>query len=177
MPQVISSVLARVVARARGRVTGSRVLLPTVVALAVGACLGEAAVGQNAPVGQLAGLERNAAAGQDAAPAKDAGAAGETVPSGNVVYLDEAALARLRITNPNHYVRARKVMDAANELCKPGPAELTFTQAGARQVACKRVLLKTSNPPKREISFRLDQTRYVAVVVITDDPARLVNAN
>jgi hypothetical protein len=75
------------------------------VALAIGACLTEAAVGQN------------------------------------VVYLDEAAMARLRVTNPNHYVRAQKVMDAANELCKPGPAELTFTKADARQVACKRILL------------------------------------
>jgi hypothetical protein len=141
------------------QVTRSRVLLTTMVALAVGACLSQAALGQQATVGQ------------------NAGAAGETVASGNVVYLDEAAMARLRVTNPNHYARAQKVMDAANELCKPGPAELTFAKADARQVACKRMLLKTSNPPKREIAFRLDQTRYVAVVVVTDDPARLVNAN
>jgi hypothetical protein len=36
--------------------------------------------------------------------------------------------------------------------------------------------VKTSNPPKREISFRLDDTRYVALVTLTEDPPKLVAA-
>lgn len=44
---------------------------------------------------------------------------------------------------------------------------------GAQDLKCADSLLGTSNPPKWEITFRLDDTRYVALVVITDDPPRL----
>lgn len=96
---------------------------------------------------------------------------------GKVVYLDgAAALARLRATNPDHFARAQRIIAAANELCRPGPERLQLAWSGARDLACARTLLKTSNPPKREITFRLDDTRYIALVTVTDDPPRLVAA-
>jgi hypothetical protein len=105
--------------------------------------------------------------------------AGEAVGStsfGTAVYLDNAALAKLRTTNPDHYARAQKVFAAARELCKPGPPQVTFAKSDARDVSCSQMLLRTSNPPKREITFRLDDTRYIALVAMTEDPPRLVNA-
>jgi hypothetical protein len=92
-----------------------------------------------------------------------------------LVYLDGAAdLAQLRATNPSHYARAQRVLGAAGELCRPGPGDVSFARLDARDVSCARMLLKTSNPPKRQISFTLDDTRYIALVVVTDDPPRLV---
>jgi len=83
-------------------------------------------------------------------------------------------LAQLRHSNFRHYQQALKIMDAANELCRPHAGEVEKTDA--KDVACSQVLLRTSNPAKREITFRLDNTRYVALVAITDDPPKLVAA-
>jgi hypothetical protein len=94
-----------------------------------------------------------------------------------VVYLDgPASLARLRATNPIHYQRALKIIDAANELCRPDAGETVYAKYDAKNVSCVRMLLRTSNPPKRDLSFRLDDTKYIALVTITDDPPKLVAA-
>jgi hypothetical protein len=92
-----------------------------------------------------------------------------------VVRLESSSdLAQLRHSNFRHYQQALKIMDAANELCRPHAGEVEKTDAKA--VACSQVLLRTSNPAKREITFRLDSTRYVALVALTDDPPKLVAA-
>jgi hypothetical protein len=92
-----------------------------------------------------------------------------------VVRLESSSdLAQLRHSNFRHYQQALKIMDAANELCRPHAGEVEKTDAKA--VACSQVLLRTSNPAKREITFRLDSTRYVALVALTDDPPQLVAA-
>jgi hypothetical protein len=91
------------------------------------------------------------------------------------VYLyGQSDLDRLRATNPGHYARAERIMAAANELCRPKPGEVSYAKFDAREISCADMLVKTSNPPKRQISFTLDDTHYIALVVITDDPARLV---
>jgi hypothetical protein len=82
-------------------------------------------------------------------------------------------LARLRETNPDHYARAVRLMNAANTLCKPGEPKLQNTDG--RDISCAMMLL-TSNPPKRALSFTLDNTRYVAIVTITADPPKLSRA-
>lgn len=94
-------------------------------------------------------------------------------PSRQTVYLQGPSdLARLREMNPAHYARAERVLADANRLCRPGPTQLQEL-VGAQDLKCADSLLRTSNPPKWEITFRLDDTRYVALVVITDDPPRL----
>lgn len=91
------------------------------------------------------------------------------------VYLyGQSDLDRLRTSNPRHYARAERIMAAANALCRPKPGDVSYVQFDARDISCIDMLLKTSNPPRRQISFTLDDTRYIALVVISDDPARLV---
>lgn len=91
------------------------------------------------------------------------------------VYLyGQSDLDRLRATNPGHYARAERIMAAANELCRPKPGDLSYAKFDARDISCANMLVKTSNPPKRQISFTLDHTHYIALVALTDDPARLV---
>jgi hypothetical protein len=98
-----------------------------------------------------------------------------TFPSRLTVYLDGPAdLARLREANPGHYARAERVLAAANQLCRPGAARLLHI-AGVDEPSCADELM-TSNPPKRQITFRLDDIRYIALVTITDDPPRLTGA-
>jgi hypothetical protein len=105
------------------------------------------------------------------------GAWATTPGGGGVVHLDDAAsLAELRATNPGHYARAQKILAAANHLCRPTAGEVEYAKFDAKNISCIRSLVKTSNPPKREISFRLDDTQYVALVTLTDDPPRLVAA-
>ena len=109
------------------------------------------------------------------ATAAIAGEAPLTVPPSRTVYLDGPSdLARLRELNPAHYGRAERILAAANHLCRPHPGELQ--EAGARDLACDGSLYRTSNPPKWQITFTLDDTRYVALVTVTDDPPRPVPA-
>ena len=111
-----------------------------------------------------------------AAAAFVSGAWAVTPDGGGVVYLDDAALAALRTANPGHYARAQKILSAANQLCRPTAGEVEYAKFDAKNIACIRSLIKTSNPPKRQISFRLDNTEYIALVTLTDDPPRLVTA-
>lgn len=93
------------------------------------------------------------------------------------VYLDgPVSLAQLRASNPIHYQRALKIIDAANELCRPKAGEMEYARFDAKNISCAQTLLKTSNPPKRQLSFRLDDTQYIALVTVTDDPPKLVAA-
>jgi hypothetical protein len=82
-------------------------------------------------------------------------------------------LTNLRTTNPDHYARAARLIAAANQLCQPGKPKLQNTDG--RDISCG-VLLLTSNPPKRELSFVLDRTRYVALVTITADRPKFLPA-
>jgi hypothetical protein len=86
-----------------------------------------------------------------------------------VIYLNgPKSLAALQKANPIHYARAERIIAAANELCQPGPLESYYARFEARAISCAEMILKTSNPPKKELSFTLDRVRYVALVAITD---------
>jgi len=52
--------------------------------------------------------------------------------------------------------------------------EVVYLDASAlaRLQPCTPMLLLTSNPPQWRIRFRLDHTRYLATVFVTDDPPR-----
>ena len=88
------------------------------------------------------------------------------------VYLDARGLEQLRETNPDHYARARRILAAANHLCRPHAPEVYFARLGVRDLSCAPMLLLTSNPPQWRLGFRLDRTCYVASVFVTDDPPR-----
>jgi hypothetical protein len=96
------------------------------------------------------------------------------MPPVPTVYLNgSAAWEELRASAPERYARARKIVAAANRICQPGPPKVYFAQFGAQDVACERMMLFTSLPPKRRLSFRLEDTRYVAMVVLEESKARL----
>jgi hypothetical protein len=99
--------------------------------------------------------------------------AGAAPPSA-VIELDGAGLEQLRHANPNHFARAQRILTAANYLCRPRGGDVFLTALGAQDLSCQQMLLETSNPPKWRIAFRLDQTRYAASIVVTDDPPRLL---
>jgi hypothetical protein len=88
------------------------------------------------------------------------------------IYLDAPTLARLAVTNPNHFARAERILAAANYLCRPRVPDVYLASFGAQDLSCEPMVLLTSNPPQWRIGFRLDETRYVAAVWITDDPPR-----
>ena len=99
-------------------------------------------------------------------------------PEREVVHLYTTAdLDHLRETNLNHYQRAEKIIAAGNRLCRPGAPVLQFAaRFGATDMSCAANLL-TSNPPKKLLNFRLDSTRYIALITITDDQPRLIKAS
>jgi hypothetical protein len=93
------------------------------------------------------------------------------------VYLNSAAdLEHLRESNFNHYLRAQKILAAANEICRPGKETTYFARFDGADPRCLAMLWKTSNPPKKQLTFKLDDVRYIALVSVTDNPARIVKA-
>jgi hypothetical protein len=83
-----------------------------------------------------------------------------------------ADLERLKKANPDHYARAERIIAAAGALCRPGPDQVYFARFEARDISCEGALLRTSNPPKREIGFTLDDIRYVALITVREPPPR-----
>lgn len=112
--------------------------------------------------------------GMQAPAAAPSTAAQIPAPPEKIIHLDEAgALAMLKATNPDHYARVRGIMAAADHLCRPGPPNVFYARYHARDIACPRFQIFTSFPPKRRLSFKLDDTFYVATIVITDHPGRI----
>jgi hypothetical protein len=84
------------------------------------------------------------------------------------VHLDGATdLERLRATNFNHYLRAREILAAANEICQPGPAHTIPTRFAGDYPNCESSMWLTSNPPKKLLTFHLDDVGYIALVSVT----------
>jgi hypothetical protein len=99
-------------------------------------------------------------------------------PMPKTVYLYGATdLEHLRDTNFDHYLRAQRILADGNKLCRPGPPTVHYAQFDAKDLHCQSLLLMTSNPPKKQLEFQLDDVHYVALITITDDQARLVKAD
>jgi hypothetical protein len=77
-----------------------------------------------------------------------------------------ADLERLRATNLNHYLRAQAILAAANEICQPGPARTIPTRFSSNFPSCQGMWL-TSYPPKKHLTFHLDDVGYIALVSVT----------
>jgi hypothetical protein len=77
-------------------------------------------------------------------------------PTRKWVHLNGTAdLEHLRATNLNHYLRAKRILAAANEICQPGPAQAYPTRFEGDYLSCGGPFLM-SNPPKALLSFHLD---------------------
>ena len=98
-------------------------------------------------------------------------ASAETPPIQRTVYLDSVVLEDIKTSNPEHYAQIQRVMASASQMCKPNAARgwaLANTESAS---TCSTMVLKTSYPPKRQISFQIENTRYIANVIVRDAPA------
>jgi hypothetical protein len=93
-----------------------------------------------------------------------------------VVTLDDAAeLEHLRQTNFAHYLRARKILAAANEICSPGSLQVQQARFDGADPQCG-LMWMTSYPPKKLLSFHLDGIHYLALVTVTTNLGKPVKA-
>lgn len=102
---------------------------------------------------------------------------GQIVPSDPVTYKrldDQEALDKLQTSNPRHYAIARRILAAANEICDTTKAEPIAVKFDVQFVVCANSFWMASNPPKRSLEFRIDDTVYSALVIATNLHPRLV---
>ena len=93
--------------------------------------------------------------------------AGGLATAGSTIDLDRpGALAALEQENPAHYSKVRLILEGMSR--NPGSDVPRWMRAGfdARDVSYAPIVL-TSHPAKRRLSFTLDDTHYVAVIVLT----------
>lgn len=96
------------------------------------------------------------------------------VAAGPTIDLNQAgALEALQLSNPAHYEKVRKILDGI--LHQPDAAVPRWIQTNfnARNVSYMPVLM-TSDPPKRRLSFALDEARYEVVLTLTNIRAEIV---
>ena len=88
--------------------------------------------------------------------------------AGPTVDLDRpGALAALEQTNPAHYAKVKLILAGVTR--NPDSDVPRWMRVGfdARDVSYAPIVL-TSHPAQRRLSFALDETRYVSVIVLTD---------
>ena len=90
------------------------------------------------------------------------------------IHLNEpGALEALQRDNPAHYQTVRQILD--NLLKQPESQVPRWLQTtfNAKDVRYLRVLL-TSDPPKRDLAFTLDDTQYKTRLTLTNDGVTIV---
>ena len=98
----------------------------------------------------------------------------DIVFAGPTIDLDQpGALAALARDNPAHSAKVRLIIQGVSR--HPGSDVPRWIRAGfdARDVDYAPIVL-TSHPAKRRLSFALDDTRYVAIIVLTGVDGRIV---
>jgi len=86
------------------------------------------------------------------------------------------ALETLQQSNPTHYDKVRKILDGILQQPDADVPRWIQTSFDARNVSYAPFLL-TTRPPKRRLSFALDETRYEAVLTVTKVRAEIVPLN
>jgi hypothetical protein len=88
------------------------------------------------------------------------------------LYGDDA-LAKLQQSNPRHYAIARRILAAADEICDAAKTDVIPVKFEDHDVFCANRLWLTSNPPRRYLQFRIEDTVYSALVVGRITPPKL----
>jgi hypothetical protein len=83
------------------------------------------------------------------------------------------ALEALHHFNPAHYEKVRKILEGVLQQPDRDVPRWIQTSFEARNVSYAPILL-TSDPPKRRLSFALDDTRYEAIVTLTNVRGEIV---
>lgn len=123
----------------------------------------------------LLGVSAAAIASAEAPPA---GNAFIPTPSGAFIDLDKpGALDRVAQGRAAHYRKLTAVLRAAeNPHCMNGELRLLRARNEVRDLRCA-FLLMTSLPPKRHLSFVLDDVRYAATVTMTYEVGHITPAH
>jgi hypothetical protein len=77
------------------------------------------------------------------------------------------ALERVQQSRPAHFEKVRKILEGVLHRADTEVPRWMHVSFDARDVDYRPVVL-TSHPPKRRLSFALDDTRYEAVVTLTN---------
>jgi hypothetical protein len=75
------------------------------------------------------------------------------------------AMEQIRAANPVHYEKIQGIVEGLGQRSGGSAAQWMQTSFGARQVSYPGFLL-TSYPPKKDIAFTLDSTRYYGRVTL-----------
>src|SRR5262245_53107440 len=98
-------------------------------------------------------------------------ATAQTTAPTRTVYLTDVLLEELKTSKPAHYAPARKVIDEARKPCPPGDWQSLPIQQRLSP-PCSGFVLRTSNPPKRQVTFAVEDTLYIANVVLKQSDVR-----
>jgi hypothetical protein len=85
------------------------------------------------------------------------------------------SLEQLQQSNPTHYEKARKIIDGVIEQPDTQVPRWVQVNFGGRDVRYAPIVL-TSHPPKKRLSFVLEDTRYQVVVVLTNIGGEIIPA-
>lgn len=102
----------------------------------------------------------------------ESGSMPQMVPPPVVHLYGVSDLERLRKSDLYHYLRARKILAAANEICRPRPEPTFLARFNDTLPACGPMWM-TSLPPKKLLRFRLDGVYYVALVTVVENAKAL----
>jgi len=129
-------------------------------------------------VGLLSATATSVCAAQASAAAHAAVAAEApaTIGPATVRLYTSADLEHLRETNLYHYLRAEKILAAANEICRPKATQTYLARFNDADPRCGSMWM-TSFPPKKQLSFHLDNVYYIALVTVTAKIGKLVHVH
>ena len=102
--------------------------------------------------------------------------AGDANPARTVNLNKPGALETLQQSNPTHYEKVRKILDGILQQPDADVPRWIQTSFDARNVSYTPILM-TTVPPKRRLSFAMDETRYEAVLTLTKVRAEIVPLN
>jgi hypothetical protein len=85
------------------------------------------------------------------------------------------ALDAVARENPKHYREILEITRVASEVSCDTGLRMLPVPAGDR-MTCAAMAIMTSDPPKRSITFQLDDVRYRAIVTLKTPPGGLLPA-
>ena len=111
---------------------------------------------------------------QPAAEIQTAGAITPVAAQYGTVDLNQPeVLERLARENPFHFAMIRRILAGVDTMPEPAVGRWMKAQFNATDVTYSPVLM-TSDPPKKQLTFTLETTRYSALLTLTSEGARLV---
>ena len=85
------------------------------------------------------------------------------------------AMERVRSGNPTHFDKIVKIIEGVTQQPDSAVPRWVRVNFDAREVNYRPIVM-TSHPPKRRLSFALDDTRYEVVVVLTNTSGAVIPA-